>query len=112
MYVALGHLVDLVVQEVKDAWFCLLWNADDNYVISFATYLFNNIPASQRIYIQFSNGLGWGGVSKHADGIARLNNLFTKVFTGDRRNQLHFVVILDITDYWPMVSQSFNGDFS
>ncbi len=51
-------------------------------------------------------------MSKHAEGINRLNDLFTAIFTGDRRTQLYFVVVLDMTGYWPFVNLSFNGDFS
>ena len=56
-------MVDLVVQEVKDAWFCLPWNADDSYVNSFATYLFNNQEIlNQKIAeIEAKRGQNFGG---------------------------------------------------
>jgi hypothetical protein len=53
--VAVEDMMSLVRDSGSDAWFTIPWNADDDYITRFATYVRDNLPAGQRVYVEMSN---------------------------------------------------------
>lgn len=59
--VALEYLVDLCNRTMKDAWFCMPHEADDNFVANFAAYVRDNLHPTLNIYVELSNEV-WNGM--------------------------------------------------
>jgi len=59
-----GVPVELMVafsnQVGADPWFCMPWNADDDYVTRFAAYVRDSLAAGRRVYVEVSNEV-WNG---------------------------------------------------
>lgn len=57
-----------------DPWFAMPWNADDNYITQFATYVRDHLPAGHQVYVEESNEVWNGGyavsVQSKLEGIA------------------------------------------
>ena len=59
--VALEYMVDLANETGVDPWFCMPWNADDDYIRRFATYVRDNLNPGRKIYVETSNEVwNWG----------------------------------------------------
>ncbi|MBB6122483.1 hypothetical protein FHS92_000190 [Sphingobium subterraneum] len=56
----LEYLVALANQANVDPWFSISWNADDDYVRRYATYVRDNVDPSHKIYVELSNEV-WNG---------------------------------------------------
>jgi hypothetical protein len=48
-------MVDLANQTGASPWFNMPWNADDDYVTRFATYVRDNLAPGQQVYVETSN---------------------------------------------------------
>jgi len=48
-------MVQLAAQAGADPWFNIPWNADDDYITRFATYVRDNLPADRKVYVENSN---------------------------------------------------------
>jgi hypothetical protein len=53
-------MVALANQTNTDPWFSMPWNADEDYVRRFATYVRDNLSSSRRVYVEMSNEV-WNG---------------------------------------------------
>jgi hypothetical protein len=53
-------MVDMANQLGADPWFTVPWNADNDYVTRFATYVRDNLSAGRQVYVEVSNEL-WNG---------------------------------------------------
>jgi len=48
-------MVDLANQAGASPWFNVPWNADDDYITRFATYVRDNLAPGQQVYVETSN---------------------------------------------------------
>ena len=48
-------MVDLANQTGASPWFAMPWNADDDYITRFATYVRDNLAPGQQVYVETSN---------------------------------------------------------
>jgi hypothetical protein len=53
--VPVEHMMALTNELGADPWFCMSWNADDDYIEHFARYVHDHLPAGRRVYIETSN---------------------------------------------------------
>lgn len=53
-------MVELANEAGADPWFSMPWNADDDYVARFATYVRDNLRPGRRAYVEVSNEV-WNG---------------------------------------------------
>jgi hypothetical protein len=54
-------MVDAANQLNADPWFSMPWNADDNYITQFATYVRDHLAAGHQVYVEESNEVwNWG----------------------------------------------------
>lgn len=80
--VAVEHMVELLKELNADGYFCIPWNADDEYVTKFAQYVHDNMPANRTVYVEVSDEIWNGfaaGVQAQQEGIAQ--NLDSDPFT-------------------------------
>ncbi len=60
-----GVPVEVMVQTANqagsDLWVTVPWNADDDYITKFATYVRDNLAANHRVYVEVSNEVWNGG---------------------------------------------------
>jgi hypothetical protein len=54
-------MVDAANQLNADAWFTVPWNADDDYITRFATYVRDNLASGHVAYVETSNEVWNGG---------------------------------------------------
>ncbi|WP_308515814.1 hypothetical protein [Sphingomonas flavescens] len=59
--VPVEHMVTLANSLRADPWFAMPWNADDDYVAKFATYVRDNLDLNHRVYVEVSNEVWNGG---------------------------------------------------
>jgi hypothetical protein len=80
--VALEHMVALANASGVAPWFTVPWNADDDYVRRFATYVRDNLNPNLKAYVETSNEV-WNGmfpVAKQALEEGRAENLSSNDF--------------------------------
>lgn len=69
-----GVPVELIVQTANsagaDAWVTVPWNADDDYVTRFATYVRDNLASGRQVYVEVSNEVWNGGSAVGAQACA------------------------------------------
>ena len=53
--VSIEDMMDLANVEGADPWFCVPWNADDDYVARFAAAVRDRLPAGHHVYVETSN---------------------------------------------------------
>jgi hypothetical protein len=53
-------MVDLANQLGADPWFTVPWNADNDYITRFATYVRDNLASGRQVYVEVSNEV-WNG---------------------------------------------------
>lgn len=53
--VPVEEMVALANQMGADAWFSMPWNADDDYITKFATYVRDNLAPGRQVYVETSN---------------------------------------------------------
>jgi hypothetical protein len=53
--VPIEQMMALANQAGADPWFCMPWNADDDYVTRFAAYVRDNLPRGGKVYVEVSN---------------------------------------------------------
>ncbi|WP_380875270.1 hypothetical protein ACFB49_03990 [Sphingomonas sp. DBB INV C78] len=72
---SIEYMVALANQTKADAWFCMPWNADEDFVRRFAMYVRDNLAADRKVYVEMSNEVWNFGfpVTKQAqaEGLAR-----------------------------------------
>jgi hypothetical protein len=54
-------MIELAKAANADAWFSMPWNADDDYVMRFATLIRDNFPRDRKVYVEVSNEVWNGG---------------------------------------------------
>lgn len=54
-------MVALANQSNTDPWFSIPWNADEDFVRRFATYVRDNLSSTRKVYVELSNEV-WNGV--------------------------------------------------
>lgn len=70
-------MVDMANQLGADPWFTMPWNADNDYVTRFATYVRDNLASGRQVYVEASNEV-WNGsypVAKQAADEAKAEGL-------------------------------------
>ncbi len=72
---AIEHMIELANQAHVDPWFCMPWNADDDYVRKFAQMVRDKLDPSLVAYIETSNEV-WNWMfpvtgQAYAEGLAR-----------------------------------------
>jgi hypothetical protein len=80
--VALEHMVAVANAADVDPWFTVPWNADDDYVRRFASYVRDNLNPNLKAYVETSNEV-WNGmfpVAKQALTEGRAENLSSNDF--------------------------------
>lgn len=63
-------MVQLANQAGVDPWFNIPWNADDDYITRFATYVRDNLAAGRVAYIETSNEVWNWGYPVHTQALA------------------------------------------
>lgn len=59
--VPVEDMVALAKEANIDPWFLMPWNADEEYVLRFAQYVHDNLPANRKVYVEMSNEVwNWG----------------------------------------------------
>jgi len=53
-------MVEAANELNADPWFAMPWNADDNYITQFATYVRDHLAAGHQVYVEASNEV-WNG---------------------------------------------------
>ena len=53
--VPVEHMLALANELGANAWFCMSWNADADYIEHFARYVHEHLPAGRRVYVETSN---------------------------------------------------------
>jgi hypothetical protein len=53
--IPLEFMVTLANQANVDPWFSMPWNADEDYVRRFATYVRDNLSSGRKVYVEMSN---------------------------------------------------------
>jgi hypothetical protein len=70
-------MIDATNQLNADPWFTVPWNADDDYISRFATYVRDHMAAQHQVYVEVSNEV-WNGsypVATQATNEAKAENL-------------------------------------
>lgn len=67
---AVEDMMTLVRETGSDAWFTIPWNADDDYITRFATYVRDTLPANARVHVEMSNEVWNGGFDVNRQAIA------------------------------------------
>ena len=81
-------LVGAANQAGSDIWITIPWNADDDYVSKFATYVRDNLSTGHRVYVEVSNEV-WNGsypVVAQATREAQAEGLASATGTGSGGN--------------------------
>lgn len=68
--VAVEDMMALVRETGTDAWFTIPWNADDDYITRFATYVRDNLPAGSKVYVEMGNEVWNAGFDVNRQAIA------------------------------------------
>lgn len=55
MGVAIEHMIDLASQAKVDAWFCIPFNADEDYIRRYAQLVHDRLPPERKAYVELSN---------------------------------------------------------
>jgi hypothetical protein len=59
--VAVEHMVALANAVGADAWFAMPWNADEDYMRRFATYVRDHLAPGRKVYVEVGNEVwNWG----------------------------------------------------
>lgn len=53
--IAYEYMIDLANRLDKDIWVCIPHQADDNFILQFATLLHDSLEAGRKIYVEYSN---------------------------------------------------------
>jgi hypothetical protein len=107
-------------------WFTMPWNADDDYIAKFATYVRDNIPTNRQVYVETSNEVWNGGYpvmhQAQAEGVAEgldANNgaygqamyryaektqhvmrIWGKVFAGQDNRLVRVISAQNVSPFW------------
>jgi hypothetical protein len=63
-------MVDLANQAGVDPWFSIPWNADNDYITQFATYVRDHLAPGRKAYVEVSNEVWNGGYPVYAQAKA------------------------------------------
>jgi hypothetical protein len=82
--VPVEYIVDAANQANADPWVSIPWNADDDYITRFATYVRDNMAAGHQVYVEVSNEVWNGGYPVYAQACneAKAENLPAASGTG------------------------------
>jgi hypothetical protein len=64
--VPVEYIVDAANQANADAFVTVPWNADNDYITRFATYVRDNLAAGHKVYVELSNEVWNGGYPVYA----------------------------------------------
>ena len=53
--IPIEDMIELANQIGADPWFCMPWNADDDYIRRFAQLVHDRLPAGHRVYVDLAN---------------------------------------------------------
>jgi hypothetical protein len=98
--IAIEHLVALANQAKTNPWFCIPWNADEEYIRKFATYVRDNLDPSLVAYVETSNEV-WNSAYKVtaqaiAEGVAEGLHPSDKYIAGTKRYAEKTGQVMDI----------------
>jgi hypothetical protein len=125
-----GVPIEIMVQTANqfdaDAWVTVPWNADDNYVARFATYVRDNLAPGRRVYVEVSNevwnvgypvatqacneakaerlpgvngGVGCSG-ERYAEKTKQVMHIWSNVFAGQMNRLVRVAAFQHVATYW------------
>ncbi|CAN5289904.1 hypothetical protein BH11PSE5_BH11PSE5_10900 [soil metagenome] len=68
--VSIEDMVALATATRSAPWFCMPWNADDDYVERFARYVHDTLPADQSVYVEVGNEIWNAGFAASKQAIS------------------------------------------
>ncbi len=86
--VALEYMIDLSNANLSDAWICIPYLADDNYVRNAATLIRDRLDPRLRVFVEYSNEV-WNSIFPAA-GYAKSQGLALGLSTNDFTAQLRY----------------------
>jgi hypothetical protein len=134
--VPVEEMVDLANQANVDPWFSIPWNADDDYVIKFATYVRDHLAAGHKVYVENSNEVwNWaypvtrqaanegaaeglpsaaGGdfqlvIERYAEKTQHLMQLWSNVFAGQTNRLVRVAAFQNAQPYWTDYGMGYNN---
>lgn len=121
--VAVENLIALANATQADPWLNISWNADDDYIRQYATYVRNNLAAGKKVYVEVSNEVWNNGfpvtlqaknegvaenlsadpwqamLFRYAEKSAQVMKIWTEVFAG-QQSRLVRVVATQNANVW------------
>ena len=125
-----GVPVEVIVQTANDVgadpWVTVPWNANDDYVTHFATYVRDNLAPGRRVYVEVSNEV-WNGSSpvgvqacneakaenlpgmnssvgcnleRYAEKTKQVMQLWSNVFAGQMGKLVRVASLQHVSPYW------------
>ena len=119
-------MVSLANEVGADPWFAMPWNADDDYVARFATYVRDNLPLGRRVYVEVSNEV-WNGsyavmrqaqregvaegldnadgeygqaMARYAEKTRQVMGIWSKVFDGQSDRLVRVASAQNVSPFW------------
>jgi hypothetical protein len=129
-------MVELANQAGVDPWFSLPWNADDDYITQFATYVRDNLAAGRKVYVENSNEVwNWGfnvshqaanegaaenlpssdggayqqAMERYAEKTAHVMGIWSTVFAGQTNRLVRVGAFQNASPYWVDHTMAYNN---
>ena len=128
-----GVPVELIVETVNkagaDPWVTIPWNADNDYITRFATYVRDNLAAGRQVYVEVGNEVWNGGspiatiacneakaenlpgvngstgcnLERYAEKTKQVVQIWSNVFSGQMNRLVRVASFQHVATYWPTV---------
>jgi hypothetical protein len=129
-------MVDFANQASANAWFNIPWNADDDYITRFATYVRDNLAPDKQVYVETSNEVwNWvypvttqaanegaaeglpsavGGklqqlLGRYAEKTQHVMQIWSSVFAGQNSRLVRVASFQNVQPFWVDYIMGYNG---
>lgn len=133
--VPIEEMVQLSNQVGADPWFCIPWNADDDYVARFAAYVRKNLAPGRRVYVELGNEVWNGGypafkqvqyeataegldsskgayglvIFRYAEKTQHVMQIWTREFAGQTNRLVRVIAGQEVSPYWTSLMMGYRN---
>jgi hypothetical protein len=124
--VPIEHMIALANTVNADPWFCIPWNADDDYVTHFATYVRDHLRPGGKAFVELSNEVWNGGypvmhqaqtegiaetlpaghgtygqaMFRYAEKTRHIMQIWSRVFDGQENRLVRVISAQNVSPFW------------
>jgi hypothetical protein len=133
--VPIEQMVQLSNQVGADPWFCIPWNANDDYVARFAAYVREHLAPGRQVYVELGNEV-WNGsypaykqaqeegiaegldssqgvhgqaIFRYAEKTQHIMQIWTREFAGQTNRLVRVIAGQEVSPYWTSLMMGYRN---